>query len=274
MVDYSELERRYGLPQGYLAPTRKVESSGGRNVYNPKSGAAGDFQFIPRTARAYGLADPYDPVASADAAARLARDNMAALRRAGIENPTAADLYLAHQQGAGGAVKLLRGGETPAQYLVGANAVNWNAGNQSMTGPQFADVIRSKFLGAVGGPQSPQTTPASVALAPPTAVPPAATAPGDLVYSSDVGTTFRQLGNTVMPGLVDAPTPLTPEQATAQRAQDAATAKQYSGVSGGLLGLAQLFSQQRQQPQMQEEPMRGDVVRGQFRPIQGMRGLL
>lgn len=273
MVDYSELERRYGLPQGYLVPVRRVESAGGRNVYNPKSGAAGDFQFIPRTARAYGLTNPYDPVASAEAAARLARDNMAALRRAGIESPSAADLYLAHQQGAGGAVKLLRGGDAPAQSLVGANAVNWNSGNPSMTGPQFAEAIKSKFLGAAGGAQSPQTTPASVAYAPPTAVPAAATQPNAPVYSSDIGTTFRRIGNAAAPGWIDAAAPLTAEQAAAQKTEDAAATKQYGGIAGGLAGLAQLFAQQSQ-AQPQQRMLENEIVRGQFRPIQGMRGLL
>jgi hypothetical protein len=284
MVDYAELERRYGLPQGFLVPTRKVESAGGRNVYNSKSGAAGDFQFIPRTARAYGLTNPYDPAASADAAARLGRDNMSALRRGGIENPSAADLYLAHQQGASGALRLLRGGDTSAQSIVGANAVNWNSGNQSMTGPQFADSVRGKFLAAAGGgsqqsaPSSgafarPTAVPSSVAFAQPTAVPPAATSSGAPVYSSDVKTTFQQLGNAVAPGWVDAPTQLTPEQAAAQKTADAATTKQYGGVASGLAGLAALFGQQQQQSP-QEQMLRNDIVRGQFRPIQGMRGLL
>ena len=54
----ANLERKYNLPSGYLARTRQIESSGGRKTYNPDSGAAGDFQFIPRTAKEYGLKDP------------------------------------------------------------------------------------------------------------------------------------------------------------------------------------------------------------------------
>ena len=132
----------------------------------------------------------------------------------------------------------------------------------------------AQSLGLLSGAQSPQTTPASVALAPPTAVPATSAYSNAPVYSSDIGTTFRQIGNTVAPGLVDAPTPLTPEQAATQRTADASTAQQYGNVSGGLLGLAQLFAQQELRPRMQEDEMRGEITRGQYRPIQGMRGLL
>lgn len=145
---FADLEKRYELPSGYLARTYQIESGGGRNLYNRQSGAAGPFQFIPSTARAYNLKDPYDLSASADAAARLAAANRADLRAAGIEDPNAAQLYLAHQQGARGAAKLLTGGEAPAAQLVGKNAVLWNAGQEGMTGPQFAQSIMAKYEGA------------------------------------------------------------------------------------------------------------------------------
>lgn len=145
---FADLEKKYELPSGYLARTYQIESGGGRNLYNRQSGAAGPFQFIPSTARAYNLKDPYDLSASADAAARLAAANRADLRAAGVEDPTAAQLYLAHQQGARGAAKLLAGGETPAAQIVGKNAVLWNAGQEGMTGPQFAQAIMGKYEGA------------------------------------------------------------------------------------------------------------------------------
>jgi hypothetical protein len=145
---FASLEKKYELPSGYLARTYQIESGGGRNLYNRQSGAAGPFQFIPSTARAYNLKDPYDLSASADAAARLAAANRADLRAAGVEDPTAAQLYLAHQQGARGAAKLLTGGETPAAQLVGRNAVLWNAGQEGMTGPQFAQMAMAKYEGA------------------------------------------------------------------------------------------------------------------------------
>jgi hypothetical protein len=143
----ANLERKYNLPSGYLARTRQIESAGGRNTYNANSGAAGDFQFIPSTAKAYGLKNPYDFESAADAAARLAVNNRNILAKAGIEDPSAAQLYLAHQQGAGGATKLLTAGDRPATSVVGKNAVLWNAGNEEVTGPGFAQQIMAKFEG-------------------------------------------------------------------------------------------------------------------------------
>ena len=145
---FANLEKKYELPSGYLARTYQVESGGGKNLYNRQSGAAGPFQFIPRTASAFDLKDPYDLAASADAAARLAVANRADLRAAGIEDPTGSQLYLAHQQGARGATKLLFGGDTPAAQLVGRNAVLWNAGKEGMTGPQFAELATAKYESA------------------------------------------------------------------------------------------------------------------------------
>jgi hypothetical protein len=153
---FASIEQKYGLPGGYLGRTYQIESGGGRNLFNPASKAAGPFQFIPSTAKAYGLSDPYDLQASADAAARLAAANRADLQRAGIENPTAAQLYLAHQQGAGGAAKLLSGGENPATSIVGKRAVLLNAGKEGMSGPAFAQQIMAKYEGVQPSFAAPQ----------------------------------------------------------------------------------------------------------------------
>lgn len=152
---FGDLERQYGLPAGYLARTYQIESGSGANLYNPLSKAAGGFQFIPSTAKQYGLKDPYDLSQSAEAAARLAADNRAALQKAGIESPSAAQLYLAHQQGASGATKLLGGADTKATDIVGEKAVLWNAGKASMTGPEFAERIMTKFEGTTPAAQAP-----------------------------------------------------------------------------------------------------------------------
>ncbi len=164
--DFSQIEAKYGLPSGYLARTREIESGNGRDTYNKNSGAAGDFQFIPSTAKQYGLTDPYDTMAAADAAARLAADNMAALRRGGLENPTAAHLYLAHQQGAGGALKLLQG-EGAAGDLVGARAVSLNGGDPRGTGAQFATHIMDYYGPGTAGPQAPRVLTPQIASAAP-----------------------------------------------------------------------------------------------------------
>lgn len=64
------LEREYGLPAGLLDAVWKQESGRGKNTYNKKSGAAGDFQFVPKTAKEYGIeGQEYDFDASSEAAA-------------------------------------------------------------------------------------------------------------------------------------------------------------------------------------------------------------
>ncbi len=80
---------------------------------NPSSGAKGLFQFLPDTASQYGIAGrEFDPVANADAGARLYNDNkqniIASHGRSGRPylsgeaEPNGLDLYMAHQQGAYG----------------------------------------------------------------------------------------------------------------------------------------------------------------------------
>lgn len=150
-ADYlRKIEQQYNLPDGYLARTRQIESRNGQNTYNPKSGAAGDFQFIPSTAKAYGLADPYDFYQAADAAGRFSRDNANILRNKLGRDPTAGELYLAHQQGAGGATKLLANPDAPAGQIVGTKAVAWNGGDPNAPASAFA----AKWMGKFDGTQS------------------------------------------------------------------------------------------------------------------------
>lgn len=136
---------KYGIDPEYLRRTAQVESGGGRNLSNPMSSAKGPFQFIDSTAKQYGLTDPNDPVQSADAAARLALDNKNALTKTLGREPTPGELYLAHQQGAGGAAKLLQNPNQPAVGLLGQSAVINNGGSPAMTGAQFAQGFTRKF---------------------------------------------------------------------------------------------------------------------------------
>jgi hypothetical protein len=151
-VDFGAIEGQYGLPSGYLARTAQIESSFNPNAKNPNSSATGLFQFINSTARQYGLENPLDPVASSDAAARLARDNAATLRSALGRDPSPAELYLAHQQGGGGAARLLSNPNARAADIVGAEAVRLNGGNLDMTAGQFAQLWLTKFGGGGGSP--------------------------------------------------------------------------------------------------------------------------
>jgi len=69
---YSSLEERYGLPEGTLSAVENVESGGKDTAVSPK-GAKGRFQFMPDTAKAYGV-DTSDPISSAHGAAQYLSD--------------------------------------------------------------------------------------------------------------------------------------------------------------------------------------------------------
>lgn len=95
---WANLEKRYGLPEGYLESTARVESSLDPNAQNPNSSAGGLFQFLDATAAEFGLTNKFDPVASSNAAAKLAARNAKSLAAVLGRQPTAGELYLAHQQ--------------------------------------------------------------------------------------------------------------------------------------------------------------------------------
>ncbi len=118
--------------------------------------------------------------------------------------------------------------------------------------------------------------PVQVADLPPVQTTAAAATPAAPVYSADLGTAARWLGNTIAPSLVDAPTPLTTEQAAQQRidmAQRADMSKGAAGIASGLLQLAKL-AQQPEEDQRMPAPAAPQINRGQFRPLPKMRGLL
>lgn len=70
---FRNLERNYGLPSGLLDSVWNAESARGRRMLSP-AGAQGHFQFMPATAKQYGLADPSDLTQSATAAAQMYSD--------------------------------------------------------------------------------------------------------------------------------------------------------------------------------------------------------
>lgn len=141
---FANLERQHGLPSGYLARTAQIESSMDPNAQNSESSAGGLFQFIDSTARDYNLRNRFDPIEASNAAARLAADNRRFLSRRLGREPTAAELYLAHQQGAGGAYNLL----SNPNRAVGGAEVTLNAGRAGMRGGDFANQWLAKFDGA------------------------------------------------------------------------------------------------------------------------------
>lgn len=147
VVEQIELGR--GLPKGYLGVTGQIES-GWQNGRTSSTGAKGIMQFMPKTLKAYPH-DVNDPVQSVQAGADLAQDNAKILRRTLGREPSGAELYLAHQQGAGGASKLLANPNAPAASIVGLQAVMVNGGKADMTAGEFASMWLNKYQKVAGG---------------------------------------------------------------------------------------------------------------------------
>ena len=145
----TQTAQRYQAPwlTDYLSRAAQIESGGGKNLVNPNSSARGPFQFITSTGKAYGLlteADRMDFGKATDAAARLTMDNFNALRKSLGRDPTPGELYLAHQQGSGGAIRLLTS-DARAADVVGMDAVRLNGGNPNMSAKEFAALWTKKF---------------------------------------------------------------------------------------------------------------------------------
>lgn len=94
------------LPPSYFQTMAKIESG-----YNPAAvsptGAKGLFQFTTGTWHDFGTGDRLNPVANTDAAIKLANSNYNYLNNKLGRPPTPAEVYMAHNIGAGGAYSLL-----------------------------------------------------------------------------------------------------------------------------------------------------------------------
>lgn len=99
--------KRYGLDPKFMLGMMQMES-GGNPMAVSATGASGLYQFTAGTAKQYGVTNRFDAKQNIEAAAQMARDNAAALRKRGIA-ATPENLYLAHQQGAGGAAQIIKG---------------------------------------------------------------------------------------------------------------------------------------------------------------------
>lgn len=170
----------------------------------------------------------------------------------------------------------MRNGVTPWHAVRNAGGVE----PITQIGREFATRI------GLGGPQeeiplppppAPPVPGAETAPAPPDAALAAvAGAGGPSVYGPSLGTALRRLGNWIAPDLVDPATPLTPEQAQAQRLQEREQAERMRNVNSaqrGFLGMQALAGPQ----QMEQPQLRAQVVGPrQFEPIgtRRRRGLL
>lgn len=156
-VELSTAGEPYGISGSYLSRVHALEGDGVSST-----GAKGPFQFIDSTARQYGVKDPFDKMQAAAGAARLAADNKAQLGRELGRTPTWAEVYLAHQQGAGGAAALLENPTMTAQQALmtlrkyandpagAARAIRVNGGDPNAPAAQFTSMWAARFAGAPG----------------------------------------------------------------------------------------------------------------------------
>jgi len=94
-----------GLDPAMMKTFAHIESRGNPLANRGEKSAQGLFQFIPSTAKKYGLSNRLNAVENTRAAMQLTKSNANDLKRFGIPvNPL--NLYLAHQQGAGGLIQI------------------------------------------------------------------------------------------------------------------------------------------------------------------------
>jgi hypothetical protein len=146
-LDFEKYEKGANLPTGYLERMAQIESSGNSGARNSKSSAGGLFQQIDANWEAYGPAggDRFNPEDSTVAAVAFAVENANRLRNVLGREPEGWELYLAHQQGGGGATKLLKNPDAKVSTLLSRDAIVNNGGNMNMTAGEFANIWKEKF---------------------------------------------------------------------------------------------------------------------------------
>jgi hypothetical protein len=140
-----EAALNHGLNPDDFVPMAEIESRLDPYAHHPVPHASGLFQVLPATARQYKLDNVFDARANANAAAALWLDNRRALRKGLGRSPSPGEMYLAHQQGAGGAIKLITNPDEPATDVVGYGAVTRNGGTGDMTAETFASIWIDRF---------------------------------------------------------------------------------------------------------------------------------
>jgi Transglycosylase SLT domain len=137
-------------PQGFspsgLARTIRIESGGNPNAVN--GNAVGLGQFMPAAWDQFGQGDRRDPAQSILATQRYAAANAQTLKGTLGREPTDAELYLAHQQGPGGAAKLLANPDARAGSLVGDAAIRSNGGDPNAPAWMFTNMWVERFNGS------------------------------------------------------------------------------------------------------------------------------
>ena len=146
------LEQAQALTKGqrqgplYRDVVRYIESRGNPGATNPKSGATGLYQFLPATWSKFGgggnIHNPQDQEAAFATLTASNRDHLSGVLG---RDPTDAELYLAHQQGAHGASQLLQYPQARAGDLVGDKAVSLNGGDPNGSAGDFANHVKGLY---------------------------------------------------------------------------------------------------------------------------------
>lgn len=147
---------KYGVDPNIAMAIVQIESNFNPRAKAGTSSASGLFQFVRGTAERYGLSDPFDSAANADAGARLTRDNIEGLRRSLGREPSPGEVYLAHFLGFGGAQSLGRHSpDTPVSQFLSPEAIRANRsileGKTVAQVRAWADSKMAKAAQAVGG---------------------------------------------------------------------------------------------------------------------------
>ncbi|MGF6444396.1 lytic transglycosylase domain-containing protein [Paraburkholderia youngii] len=149
-LDFSGLERQHGLPAGLLSSLAQQESGGDASARS-KAGAAGLFQFMPATAREYGI-NAMDPAQSARAAAR---------KMAGLMKHYGGNLSMALSAYNWGEGNLDRKGmaAAPGETQAYAPAImrRMGLGSGASLAPMYAAAARSQAGGATTNHNSSET---------------------------------------------------------------------------------------------------------------------
>jgi Transglycosylase SLT domain len=128
---------------------------------NAQTKYKGLFQLGPDEWSKYGNGDIYDPTANTDAFLKLYKDNTAQLAQNLGRQPTAAEAYLAHQQGVAGANALLSNPDQNAvdaiaQYYPNRKtaiaAIQGNGGDPNGTAGDFVNFWNNKYSSVGTGP--------------------------------------------------------------------------------------------------------------------------
>ena len=246
-----------------------------------RTGARGPWQFVPGTAKQYGLTNPDDPMASAQALKAFTANNAAIFQRINGRPPTMAELALMHQQGGQTGASMVAGTGNASPRNLALNNIPAGAGPAQAVGaiknyygmpdrPVSArDAVAKAMMmrptaqavpqpnpTSTGGPTMPPTSPAGMTPSPST---PAPAGGQDQATLPDQRMAFAGLPPEISQGVSAAP-PVPPAiQAVPRAAPQAAPPS-----------TPQRLEPQARMPILQDVPMTEDQKRGYRIKAQGL----